>query len=119
MMAKTWLGCLPIRLEISRYGIPRLPEEERLCLICRNFNNPTNEPTLEHLESEIHYSFFCRTYRRERDEWLQKQNLPVDFDHLALELKLKTVLNDACNVKFTAQFITKAYNIRSRIINQK
>ena len=98
-MAKTRLGCLPIRLETGRYGIPRSPEEERVSLVCKNFNNPTNNPTLEHIESEVHYLFHCSAYRNERDEWQQKLILPVNFDQLALEFKLKIVLNDTCNAK--------------------
>ena len=38
--------------------------------------------------------------------------LYANFDHLALEFKLKVVLNDTYNAKSTAQFITTAYNIR-------
>ena len=118
-MAKTRLGCLPIRLETGRYGVPRLPEEERFCLVCKNYDNPTNNPRLEHIESEVHYLLYCSAYRNEREEWLNKLNLPVNFDHLALEFKLKVVLNDTCNAKSTAQFITTAYNIRSKILNLK
>jgi hypothetical protein len=36
MMAKLRLGCLPIRLETGRYSIPRLPENERTCLVCKD-----------------------------------------------------------------------------------
>ena len=108
MMAKTRLGCLPIRLETGRYGVPRLPEEERFCLVCKNYDNPTNNPTLEHIESEVHYLFYCSAYSNERGEWLNKLRLPANFDHLSLEFKLKVVLNDTCNTKSTAQFITTA-----------
>ena len=71
--------------------------------------------TLEHIESEVHYLFHCSAYRNERDEWLHKLKLPVNFDHLALEFNLKIGLNDTWNTKATAQFITTAYNIRSKI----
>ena len=43
MMAKTRLGCLPIRLETARYMVPRLLGDERYCLVCNNFINPTND----------------------------------------------------------------------------
>ena len=56
MIAKIWLGFLPIRLETAQYSIPRIPEGERNCLICKNYATyPTNDPVLYHLESEINY----------------------------------------------------------------
>ena len=118
MMAKTRLGCLPIRLETARYSIPRLTESERNCLVCKNSSfYPTNNPNLYHIESEIHYLFICNAYNVDRNEWLRKMNLPPDFDSLTIECKLKIVLNDPNNVKLTSQFITTAYNIRSKILN--
>ena len=86
MMAKTRLGCLPIRLETARYSIPRLPESERNCLVCKNSSfYPTNNPNLYHIESEIHYLFICNAYNVDRNEWLRKMNLPPDFDSLTIE----------------------------------
>ena len=118
LMAKTRLGCLPIRLETGRYSIPRLPESERFCLVCKIYkNNPTNNPNLDSIESEIHYLFSCTAYSNERDDWFKKMTLPADFDLLTLDCKLKIVLNDPLNVKVTSQFITKAYDIRSKILN--
>ena len=119
MVAKTRLGCLPLRLETGRYSIPRLPEVERTCKVCRNQNQlvviqPTN--TDDPVESEIHFLFFCPTYTTERDLWLSKMTLPTNFIELPTNIKLKTVLNDPLNVKFTAQFITNSFNIRSKIL---
>ena len=120
MMAKTRLGCLPIRLETAWYSIPRLPEDERNCLVCKNSNFfPTNDPHLYHLESEIHYLFICKAYNEDRNEWLRKMDLPPNFDSLTIEIKLKIVLNDYNNVKLTSQFITSAYNLRSKILKWK
>ena len=117
MIAKTRLGCLPIRLETGRYSIPRLPENERKCLVCKNRNqliviNPTNDP----VESENHYLFDCSAYKAERELWYSKMTLPPDFDVLPLESKLKVVLNEPYNVKLTSLFITNSFNIRSRIL---
>ena len=116
MMAKTRLGCLPIRLETARYMVPRLPEDERHC---NNFTNLTNDPILDHLESEIHYLFSCGAYRAERDEWFSKMTLPPDFDLMPHDWKLKVVLNDPAYVKLTSKFITNAYNKWSKILNPK
>ena len=119
MVAKTRLGCLPLRLETGRYSIPRLPEVERTCQVCRNQNQlvviqPTN--TNDPVESEIHFLFFCPTYTTERDLWLSKMTLPINFIELQANTKLKIVINDPLNVKFTAQFITNSFNIRSKIL---
>ena len=119
MVAKTRLGCLPIRLETGRYSIPRLTEEERTCLVCRNQDQlvviqPTN--TNDPVESETHFLFFCPAYTTERDLWLSKMSLPSDFMELPENIKLKIVLNDPSNVKFTSQFITNSFNIRSKIL---
>ena len=112
MMAKTRLGCLPIRLETARYLLPRLPEEERYCLVCRNFSNTSNNPIFDHVESEIHYLFSCAAYGAERDEWLSKLTLPPDFDVMPTDWKLKVAINDPLNVKLTSKFITNAYNTK-------
>ena len=122
MLRKTRLGCLPIRLETGRYLIPKLPESERICLVCENLNqlidmNPSNGPRFEPIESETHYLFTCGAYKIERDIWYNKMTLPPDFNLLPVEQKLKIVLNDPCNVKATSQFITNAYSIRSKILN--
>ena len=117
MTAKTRLGCLPIRLETARYSIPRLPENERFCLVCKAFNNPSQNPLCDHIETEVHFLFSCSAYRSERDDWLRKLTLPLNFDKMTVGNKLKLVLNDPSNVKPTAQFIAKAYDIRSKILN--
>ena len=70
------------------------------------------------VESEIHFLFQCVAYEAERVIWYGKMTLPNDFDNLSLEIKLSTVLNDPVNIKFTAQFIMNAFNLRSKIINK-
>ena len=122
MVAKTRLGCLPIRLETGRYSIPRVPESQRICLVCKNQNqlvdiNPTNNPTNEGpVESETHFLFSCKAYNAERDLWFSKMKLPPNFLELPITCKLKVVLNDPHNVKITSQFITNSFNIRSKIL---
>ena len=116
MMSKLRLGCLPIRIETGRYSIPRVPEDQRTCLVCK-FDLETTNPLLDKIESEIHYLFACQVYSTERDEWFSKMTLPVDFDHLTLQQKLNIVLNDPCNVKLTAKFIKIAFDLRNKILN--
>ena len=110
LLAKIRLGCLPIRLETGRYSIPRVPEDQRICLVCK-YNLPTLDPLLDTIESEIQYS-------TERDKWYSKMTLPANFDQMAIEHKLITVLNDPNNVKLTAKFVAIAYDIRNTIFNQ-
>ena len=80
MLAKTRLGCLPIRLETGRYLIPRLPESERTCLVCKNNSlvNPQN-PSTGPVESEVHFLFSCNAYNTERHSWYQKMTIPEIF----------------------------------------
>ena len=122
MMAKTRLGCLPIRIETGRYSIPKLPEIERKCLVCKNVrqsidHDPLDGPNFDPVESEVHYLFTCGAYKAERDIWYDTMTLPPDFHLLTVESKLKIVLNDPCNVKATSIFITNAFNTRSKILN--
>ena len=117
-IAKTRLGCLPLRLETGRYSIPRIPEVERKCLVCRSQNQLVmiNGTDLEPVENETHFLFSCEAYNVERALWFSKMTLPNDFHTLPANSKLQSVLNDPCNVKFTAQYITNSFNMRSKIL---
>ena len=108
LVAKTRLGCLPIRLETGRYSIPRIPEHQRTCLVCNDGS----------VESEVHYLFFCSAYSAERDEWYSKMTLKNEFKEMTTVDKLKLVLNDPTYVKMTAKFIVKAYFTRSKLQNK-
>ena len=97
-MAKTRLGCLPVRLETGRYLIPRLPEEERVCLVCKPPNlpqlvvvvvDPPSDPAqVLPVETEAHILFSYVAYNVERVLWFSKMSLPIDFETLPLESKL-------------------------------
>ena len=117
-LARIRLGCLPLRIETGRYSIPRMPETERTCLVCKipaaELEDAGDSSTP--IESEIHFLFECKAYSAERGIWYQKMNLPNNFSDLPSEEKLRLTLNHACNVKFTAQFITAALNARSKIM---
>ena len=110
-LARLRLGCLPLRLETGRYSVPRLPEERRTCQICET---DTERPEIE---SEIHFLFSCKAYKDERDRWMQAMTLPLNFESLANDEKLKIILNDSCNVKPTATFIDQSLSVRDRLLS--
>ena len=139
ILARTRLGCLPLRMETGRYSVPRLPEAERTCLVCKVDDQLVDVEVADHggdpvdhdgeaveavtrsgnpVESETHFLFQCVAYEAERGIWYGKMTLPNDFDNLPLETKLSIVPNDQTNVKFTAQYILNAFNLRSKIINK-
>ena len=115
ILAKTRLGCLPLRIETGRYTRPRLKEEERVCLVCApnilvdiNDNDP-QQP----VESEVHFMFKCAAYRVERDHWYSKLEKPDNFETLTVGDKLKIALNLGPNAKVTSQFLLSAFDKRS------
>ena len=119
MLAKLRLGCLPLRIETGRYATPRLPEENRTCLVCKpvellvNTDNSNEQP----VESEVHFLFFCGAYSNERKTWMEKMTIPENFQDLPVQNKLKIVLNASENVKATSQFIVTAIDARSKAIS--
>ena len=119
MLAKLRLGCLPLRIETGRYSIPRLPEEERTCLVCKPMEPLVDieQGNEKPIESEVHFLFSCNAYLKEREEWFEKMTLPENFHHLTVEDKLKIVLNKSENVKVTSQFIIMALEARSQAMN--
>ena len=83
---------LPLRFETGQYVRPVLPEEQRLCY-CNSGE----------VESEIHVLFSCCMYANLRQQWLNKLNIPLNFNDLPIDEKLKLTLNNAENVRPTAQ----------------
>ena len=114
-IAKLRLGSLEIRIETGRFSRPRLEENERLCPVC-NLNDPLQGLNPQ-IENETHFLFICSLYDQIRGDWMSKMQLPVEFNNLTVNEKLKVVLNDHNNVKLTSQFIIDAYDLRSRTIN--
>ena len=110
-LARIRLGCLPLRIETGRYCIPRLSEEDRICLICS-----LNENSSQLIESESHFLFHCIGYHEERELWYSKMSLPQNFPLASDETKLKLVLNHPKNIKYTADFIAVALDIRNKTL---
>ena len=114
--AKLRLGSLELRIETGRFSRPRLEIHERLCLICSESRRKNNlEPEIE---TEIHFLLFCEQYSILRGKWFSLLKKPNNFELMNEGEKLNVVLNLHENCKPTAQFITDAYCMRNKIMNQ-
>ena len=69
-LAMLRLGCLPLKIELGRHRIPKIPENQRFCKLCGDKNL---------VESEYHLLFICEAYNLERQNWLSKLTLPINF----------------------------------------
>ena len=128
IVAKTRLGCLPLRLETGRYSVPRLAEHQRTCLVCKNpgqdllvtvdTEDDTTEAVDEPIESEVHFMFQCSGYTAERESWYAGMTFPDNFHTSPINNKLDMVFNHPNNIKQTAQYLNIAFNKRSKILNQ-
>ena len=108
-VALTRLSNLTIRLETGRFKRPPVPEHLRLCPACSDGIS---------VESESHLIFQCSAYHELRQKWIRKLKIPENFNELEISLKLKIVLNESENVKFTGQFLVDAFNSRSKIVKK-
>ena len=108
VMTTTRLGCLPLRLETGRYSRPRLPPEERICVVCENQN--------KNIECIFHLIFQCQLYQMERQLWVEKVILPSNFYILSKEEQLSEVLSNPSNIKQTAKFIVICLDKRSKMM---
>ena len=114
-IGKLRTGSLALRIELGRFSRPRLPEHERVCLVCTSNDNSENLVNHE-VEDEFHFIFSCNRYDAIRTQWISKLTLPENFYNFEKSEKFKFVLNEPDNVKLTAQFIIDAYQIRSKAI---
>ena len=102
----SWLAHSPSRK--LRYERPRLPEAERVCLVC-------NEPNA--VENELHFLLKCPAYDVIRRDLLSKiPDLDEDFLNWDSNRQLKLLSCDTSSVKLTAQYIIDAFDLRSTIL---
>ena len=90
---------------MARFLRPIVPENERFCY-CHSGE----------IESEYHVLFICEKYANLRQIWLNKLTKPENFSILPSQDKFKIVLNEANNVKYTAQFLIDMMDLR-RLLN--
>ena len=101
-ISKLRLGILPLRVETARYIRPVIPEHQRVCY-CHSGD----------IENEYHALFNCSVYYNLREAWLEKIDIPENFWELNPAEKLCLVLNEAQNVRHTAQFLVALLDLRS------
>ena len=100
-LSKLRLGILPIRIETALYVRLILPEDQRLCY-CNSGE----------VESDYYVLFECPMYDHLRESWLNKLCIPENFHNLEQNEKLKVVLNEAKNVRHTAQYLVSVMDLR-------
>ena len=59
--------------------------------------------------------FICSKYNSLREAWLQKLDLPADFENLTQIEKMNIVINVPENVKPTAKYLVAALDLRSTV----
>ena len=106
-LAKLRLGVLALRIETGRYEYPKLPEEQRSCLICGQ----------DTVENEIHFLIYCPVYNEKRTELYNSVDR-LDFPTMTDIRKVQYLTSDENIVKRTAQYIVDSWNIRSKIKNR-
>ena len=105
-MSKLRLGLLNLRIETARYIRPRVPPEQRLCLLCNNGD----------IEDETHFLLSCGIYDQARQILFDHIPDIDNFNTLNTDDKLKLLLNDPTLVKQTSKFIVNSYELRSTLI---
>ena len=105
-LAKLRLGVLTLRIETGRFQRPRLPQEERICLICQSGE----------IEDEAHFHLWCEASSQERQSLFEKLSDPISFQLLPDKGKLELLLSNSDLVKSTAQFIINSFDKRSLFV---
>ena len=106
MLSKFRLGLLHLRIETARFIRPRIPPEERFCLICNNGE----------VEDESHFLLFCSKFEQMRQILFNKIPDFESFLTLDSNEKLIFLVNDPSMVKQTAKFIVEAFEFRSTLL---
>lgn len=105
-LAKFRLGLLHLRIETARFIRPRVPPEERFCLICGSGE----------VEDEAHFLLACREYSQLREILFNSILDQAAFFSLNHNERLNFLVNDPSIVKKTAKFIVEAFDHRSKLI---
>ena len=106
MLSKFRLGLLHLRIETARFVRPKIPPEERTCLICNNGE----------VEDETHFLLTCSKFEQHRQILFNKITDINSFLAYNASEKIKFLVNDPNMVKPTAKFIVDAFEYRSTIM---
>ena len=106
MLSKFRLGLLHLRIETARFVRPKIPPEERVCLICNNGE----------VEDESHFLLICSKFDQQRQVLFNKIPDSNSFHALDAKDKLNFLVNDPNIVKQTAKFIVDAFEFRSTLL---
>ena len=104
--AKFRLGLLQLRIKTARFIRPRVPPEERFCLICSSGE----------VEDEAHFLLACTEYSQLRETLFNTISDHANFFTMNQNEKLNFLVNDPSTVKNTAKFIVEAFDHRSKLI---
>ena len=103
LLAQFRTGILPLSIETGHYQ--NIPIEFRHCLMCEN-----------NVCENVHFIFHCKRYDNIRQSFYNKLILIFSgFQQCSDTEKLNLVMNERI-VKFTAQFISEAYNKRRDVM---
>ena len=105
-LSKLRLGLLHLRIETARFVRPRVPPEDRICLVCNSGE----------VEDEYHFLLVCSKLEQQRQILLHQIPDPIYFSNLNPNEKLNFLVNEPSFVKKTAKFIVEAYEYRSTLI---
>ena len=102
MLARIRSGTNNLRIETGRYERPRIPEEHRICKLCK-----------DGVENEEHFLFECQTYKNIRKDFLAEVNRNKLDDELKESLFGK---GSTERINKTIRFIRRAVAKRNRIL---
>ena len=106
MLSKFRLGLLHSRIETSRFVRPKIPPEERVCLICNSGD----------IEDESYFLLVCNKYEQLRQILYSKIPDINNFMDLSNEEKLKRLLNYSPFAKQASKFIVSSHEQLSTLI---
>ena len=107
-LANIRTGTFKIRVETQRYARPKIPYENRVCIVCENTENE--------VENEEHFIFKCAANTDLRTVLFNSIVKPKNFYDLTMGGKLKIMFENHDNVGQVANFVLHSYDLRSRLI---
>ncbi|CAG2202773.1 unnamed protein product [Mytilus edulis] len=106
-VARLRCGVFPLEIEKGRYR--GVPDDRRLCKVCRTGS----------VEDEKHFLLHCPTYSLQRNRMFMdcQQRYNCNFDNMSDMDKLKFLLS--AGVKIVSKFITNISDIRTQTLMRK